>query len=345
VTTPVKRVEDLNKLPLPVYDEDVYPAMAGNQKLRVVLLEESRGCPNGCSFCMHSLKSGRRWRTKDPVLFVDQMEEIMRKYRVNAFRFAGSSSPPELMREIAREIIRRKLKVTYSAFSHVRGMTPEHFALLRESGCCALAFGVESGSQAILDRVISKKVPVGQIRNALVWCREAGIKAIASIIVPAPMETEETKKETLDLLLEARPDSVVVFFPALVPGTDWAKDPGKYGFAVQDEKTLYEKAMTYRVNHLCPPVLWRSMPDYSLNGRSFREMGEETARFVQVLKNHGITTQLLDQIFLISAVSRIEAGAFADRIHRYFSGGDHAAIRELVANVNTNVGGTVYRNG
>jgi hypothetical protein len=148
------------------------------------------------------------------------------------------------------------------------------------------------------------------------------------------METEETKKQTLDLLLETRPDSVPISLPGVIPGTDWAQNPGKYGFSMQDEKKHYENLMTHRVNHLCPPVLISSLPGFSSNGKSTADLVEEIGRFVQVLNRNGILTHMPDSTFLICAASRTEAGAPVSRIARYFYDCDHAGIRRLAENVN-----------
>ncbi|MDD5066019.1 MAG: cobalamin-dependent protein, partial [bacterium] len=64
ITAEKKWIEDLNTLPFPVYDKDVYLAMKGDEKIKIVVLDESRGCPNTCFFCMQPMKSGNRIRIK-----------------------------------------------------------------------------------------------------------------------------------------------------------------------------------------------------------------------------------------------------------------------------------------
>ncbi|MDH5661991.1 MAG: B12-binding domain-containing radical SAM protein, partial [Elusimicrobiota bacterium] len=264
VTTPMRRINDLDSLSFPVYDENVYLAIRGNQKIKMAFIEESRGCPNHCSYCIHPIKSGNRWRERTAQAVVEQMEEMNRKYGFTTFRFAGSNPPPFLKRKIANEILSRGLKVTYSAFGHIRDGLVVDFRLLRKSGCYSLFFGIESGSQGILDEIMNKGVKIAQIAKTIKACKQAGLYVVGSVIIPAPHETEETKKETFDLLLKMRPDAVVVWFPALMLGTDWEKNSHKYGFDIRDRKGYLKEAMLYKIKSFYPPALWESSSQYSL---------------------------------------------------------------------------------
>lgn len=337
VTNPQSRVQDLDSLPLPCYDEDVYPAMRGDEKIKVILLDESRGCPNSCNFCIHPLKSGRRRRMASAKGFVNRLEKVIQRYGFRSFRFAGSNPPAGLRKEIAAEIVRRGLGVSFCGFAHVRGAKLNDFPLLKKAGCRALAFGVESGSQRILDGSMNKRVKVEDIRSSLAACKEAGIATIVSVIVPAPHETEETKEETFGLLCETRPDAAIVSFPALMPGTTWEQEKDRFGFEVRDPEMLFRKAMTHRVSHFAPAALWRPLKDYRLNGKTFHEIGRETAEFVQRVKKAGIATQLFDQIFLMSEFAEMPAVDFGELVSHYMANGQVDEMRVLLAKINRNV--------
>ncbi|MBW2966134.1 cobalamin-dependent protein, partial [Candidatus Woesearchaeota archaeon] len=71
--TPIKRIDDLNSLAFPIYDEDVYLAMKGDNKIKIIVIDESRGCPNRCNFCIHPIKSGNKRRIKDPSKLVSEI--------------------------------------------------------------------------------------------------------------------------------------------------------------------------------------------------------------------------------------------------------------------------------
>jgi len=337
VLNPQKRVEDMDSLPLPCYSEDVYPAMKGDEKIKVVLLDESRGCPNDCHFCIHPIKSGHRRRPASAAAFVDRLQQLMDAHGFCAFRFAGSNPPVGLRNGIAAEIVRRGMDVSFSGFAHVRGLDMIDFGLLKEAGCRALAFGVESGSQRILDSSMNKHVKVEEIRKALLSCKHAGIAAVATVIVPAPHETEETKEETFRLLCETKPDMTTVSYPVMTLGTAWDRGKERFGFDIEDPERLCRDMMTYRVNVLAPAILWRPLKGYGLNGKSFREIGLETAVFVQRLKKAGLPTQAFDHVFLFSEHAGMHPTEFGSLTSRLMTSGEAEEMEAVVARINANV--------
>jgi radical SAM superfamily enzyme YgiQ (UPF0313 family) len=337
VTNPAEMIENLDALPLPVYDADVYPAMKGDRKLKIILFDESRGCPNSCNFCVHPQKSGRKRRIRDANKVVSDLETMYNKYGFTAFRFSGSNPPGFALRKIAEAVIERRLAIKYAAYAHVKGFSGSDFEALKQSGCVTLSFGAESGSQEILDKSINKRISVDEMRRALIGCKSAGIKVTTSIIMPAPNETENTKTETFEFLRDVRPDSTLVFFPMLIPGTEWHKQKEKFGFSVMNEDKLFDNVMTFRVNHLAPPFLWRKLDDYSLNQKDFHDLGKETAEFTARLENIGLTTQLFDQTLLIAEYAGMEAKVFSKLVHTCLSEGDHASLRTIVAETNARI--------
>jgi anaerobic magnesium-protoporphyrin IX monomethyl ester cyclase len=330
--TPPKRIKDLNLLPEPVYDETIYPAMKGDQKIRFIMIDESRGCPNSCYFCIHPQKSGNKWRKRDPFRTVDLIEKLSHQLNTSAFRLAGSNTPPDLRKEIAQELIRRKLKIGYAGFGHVRGN--EDYDLLYKSGCLSLAFGVESGSQRILDQDLNKKTKVEQIVSALTSCKRAGILTVASIIIPCPHDTDETIKETLDLLIRTRPDSVTIQLPGLIPGAYWYKNRESFDFEIDDDYMV--KLMLYKIKLLLPPMLWDSLP-YKLNGRTHNQFSAIAQSITTELEKNDILTGIGDFLLLIAKFLGISTREIRDLNRRMFFVGDHVKIKDVIRTFNDHV--------
>ena len=328
-----KRIEDLNLLPEPVYDETTYPAMKGDQKIRFIMIDESRGCPNACYFCIHPQKSGSKWRKRDPFRTIDLIKKLSHQLNTSAFRLAGSNTPPDLRKEMAQELIRRQLRVSYAGFGHVRGR--EDYDLLRTSGCLSLAFGVESGSQRILDQDLNKKTKVEQIVSALTSCKRAGILTVASIIVPCPHDTDETIKETLDLLLKTRPDSVTVQLPGLIPGAYWYKNRESFGFEIDDDYMV--KLMLYKIKLLLPPMLWEPLP-YKLNRRIHSQSVTIAQSVTAELERNDILTGIGDFLLLIARFIGVSAKEIRDLNRRMFFIGDYVKVRNVLRAFNDQVG-------
>jgi len=337
ITTPIRRVENLDSLAPPIYDEDVYLGMKGNQKIKMVFIDESRGCPNHCSYCIHPIKSGNRWRERTAERVVQQMAEMNRKYGFTIFRFAGSNPPPLLKKGIADQILHRGLKIVYSAFGHITDGLTVDFQLLRKSGCYSLFFGIESGSQRILDDSMDKGIRVDQIEKTIRASKDAGLYVVGSVIIPAPHETEETRKESFDLLLRTRPDSVVVWFPALMLGTDWERNSQKYGFQIRDRKSFFREAMLYKIKSFYPPALWGSSSEYRLNGKSFEQITKETGHFINSLEKNGILTQATSETALMAGYAKMSTRDFRDKTRKYLSRGDYQSIAKLVSKINQEI--------
>jgi radical SAM superfamily enzyme YgiQ (UPF0313 family) len=333
-TTPMKRIADLDSLPYPVYDEEIYPAMKENGKIKMIVLDESRGCNNSCYFCMHPLKSGRL-RVKSAQRVVDEMAAIKRQYGTNVFRYAGSSTPLKLMNEIAQEILRRRLKVEYCTFGHVRGVGPDIFKLLKSSGCFGIFMGIESGSQKILDKGMNKGVKVEQIKKAITYAKEAGLIVAGSIIFPAPGETQETEQETLNLLSETMPDSAPIQFPLIAPGTEWFKNPERFGFRFNRD-TFLKKTMDYKIKFMFPPRFWEPFP-YRVNGKKFKQYARDLEQFIKKVEKLGVTTTISDEMALLAKYAHLSHHDYRDENRLNLLTGNSENLKKQVEKINGNI--------
>ncbi len=334
VTTGLKRIGDLDSLPPAVYDGDVYPAMKGDGKIKMIVLDESRGCNNSCYFCIHPVKSGRL-RTKSASRVADEMASLKAEYGFSVFRYAGSNTPPGLLKSISREIKSRKMSVEYTTFGHVRGADEEVFRLLRESGCFGVFFGIESGSARVLKRGMNKGVSPAQTLKAIKYARKAGLFAAGSVISPAPGESAATEEETLKLLSSAAPDSAPVQFPLLVPGTRWFEEPGRFGFDI-DETSFIREAMNYKIKFMFPPRFWKPFP-YTVNGRPFREYAVRLGEFIKKVESLGIVTGISDEMALLAKHAGMSPEKFRDAGRAALLCGDRSWTRRLVSAVNSSI--------
>ena len=323
---------DMNALPEPIYDEAVYPAMAGDEKIKIIVLDDSRGCPYNCAFCMHPIESGHRLRTADASVLVDRMQQATEKYGVTAFRFSGSSTPGDLMADVADEILRREMDVTYTCFGHFRSSRPDHFETMARSGLYAIFFGIESGCQEVLDRAVGKKADLASVKDTVVAAQQAGIFVVASMIVPLPFDTEETIRESLDFLLEVRPDSVPVQFAGVIPPTPWGQHPEEYGFEF-DRDELEMIGMEYKIKLLFPPSMWEPLP-YTLDGMDYSEFSALTIKFAMDLEQNGILVGVPDDNALIAKCAGMTARDFRDLSRLWCTIGDADAMAEMVAAAN-----------
>lgn len=332
VKTAIKMIDDLDSLPTAVYDPDVYPAMRGDNKFKVITIDESRGCFYGkCNFCIQPFKSGAYLRKRSPSRIVDDMEQFIERHGISVFRYAGSATPPGHAKAIAEEVIRRGLGIEYTMFCIAAGYDVEAFRLLKESGLYAVFFGGESGSARQLKDSINKPTRPEQLKRSIVAAKEAGVFTIASFIFPTPGETEETMQETLRFIDEVRPDAVPVTPPGVLPNTPWAEHPEMFGIVLADD--YLPRLMKLKFKLLFPAILWDPFP-YKIDGMTSSELGARSARFSQEVEKLGVTTFISDELKLLAKYAGMDAREYRDRTQGYIMKGDHSAMRDVVRDTN-----------
>lgn len=332
------RTTCLDDLPTPCYDEAVYPALSGDEKIRVLTYDESRGCPYQCAFCVHAAKSGVERRVKSATRVADELAWLRRRHDTRLFRFAGSATPYGLLVDLSRLLIERGVDLCYSVYATPHGLVPHTLPLLKQGGLWGIFFGVESGSPRVLREGLGKrKNRVPAVEKALRACLDAGLFTVGSIIYPAPGEDEESTEETFALLERVfagrRNGSVPVAFAGLFPHTPWFAERERYGFAIGDEEAYLHEVMDYRIKSLMPFALWPEA-SYTLDGKPQRALARQTSAFLARLRAAGVITMLLDDTALVATLAGIPIEHALDRLVEMFLTGDVGAVRDLVATVN-----------
>jgi radical SAM superfamily enzyme YgiQ (UPF0313 family) len=266
--------------------------------------------------------------------FVKEIEHLVHRHSFTAFRYAGSATPTLFAKRVADLIIQRQLTINYSMFGNILMSRGEHFNTLRDSGCRAIFFGLESGSEEILRASIGKRFKVSEARKILNDCKASGIFTITSIIFPSPFENEKTRNETVDLLKSVRPDSVIVTFPVVTPTTAWAETPERFGFKITDGSWI-ENIMDYKIKWLFPPRFWKALP-YTLNGRKFRAFTQMTSDFSNALREDGFLIGMSDDLLLMAdrAGFKERERHFINHVRRIFFSGDWEKAHDLNKTIN-----------
>lgn len=221
--------------PIPV-DEHAMPKAA---------MVSSRGCPHACAFCQKA-RSG--YRSRDPVAVVDELEHMVRDMGIRDVAFVDSlfcANKRRVMR-ICDEIIRRGVKISWTCSSRVEVVDKEMLQRMKDAGCWRTRFGVESGSDQVLD-FISKGITKEKIRNAITWADEVGLRPKAFFMVGHMPDTHETIQETIEFAKSIPLHDVTVQINTLLPQTPqmevWRREGEKWGRVVTEttsEKSFWE---------------------------------------------------------------------------------------------------------
>ena len=161
----------------------------------------AHGCYWGrCSFCDISLDYIRKYEPLTASLICDRMEEIIAQTQQNGFHFVDEAAPPNLLRELALETIRRKLVVTW--WTNIRFeklFTPDLSLLLKASGCIAVAGGLEVASDRLLS-MMKKGVTVEQVAQVADGFTRAGIMVHAYLMYGFPTQTAQETIDSLEMV-------------------------------------------------------------------------------------------------------------------------------------------------
>ncbi len=164
-------------------------------------LTMAHGCYWGkCTFCDISLDYIKLYEPVAAKLIVDRIEELSKSTGQNGFHFVDEAAPPALMREVALEILRRKISVTWwTNIRFEKSFTQDLCILLKTSGCIAVSGGLEVASDRLL-KLIDKGVTVEQVAKVTRNFTESGIMVHAYLMYGYPTQTIQETIDSLEMV-------------------------------------------------------------------------------------------------------------------------------------------------
>ena len=164
-------------------------------------LTMAHGCYWGkCTFCDISLDYIKIYEPISAKILVDRMEELIQQTGESGFHFVDEAAPPALMREVALEILRRNLVVTWwTNIRFEKSFTQDLCFLLKISGCVAVSGGLEVASDRLL-KLIDKGVSVDQVARVTRNFTEAGIMVHAYLMYGYPTQTIQETVDSLEMV-------------------------------------------------------------------------------------------------------------------------------------------------
>jgi anaerobic magnesium-protoporphyrin IX monomethyl ester cyclase len=186
----------------------------------VGVMETSRGCVFGCTFCSRAV-FGRSFRAKSPMRVVAELRSML----ANGFKEIhimddGFTTDISRAKRICRLMIEEDVEAPINCPNGIRAdrINLELLRLMRKAGFYRVAFGVETGSQRLLNTVC-KGLKKDNIRKAFRLCRETGIETVGYFMFGLPGEKESDMQKTIDFAKELGPDFVKFDLTTPFPGS------------------------------------------------------------------------------------------------------------------------------
>lgn len=204
----IKFIEDLDKLNFPAFDLldfSKYPKLYLAKKHPAIPIFTSRGCPFNCTFCTAKKLSGKKWRFRSPENIIRELKLLKTKYKIKEFHIWDDNFTldKERAKKFCDLLIKEKLDLIWWCPNGVRLETldKELLIMMKQSGCYAISFGIESGSERI-QRDMKKNLNFSKLKEIVNFAYKIGLRTQGFFIIGYPTETKEDILKTIRLAKE-----------------------------------------------------------------------------------------------------------------------------------------------
>ncbi|NIM99460.1 MAG: radical SAM protein [candidate division Zixibacteria bacterium] len=282
-TPPRPFIRNVDEIPLPARQFIDY------SRYRRLGIISMRGCPYRCLFCkpMEDKLFGKKLRKRSLESVVEEINEVIARYGNRQISFKDDTltvNKTEWFQRLGEQLHRRSLRLSWQCSSRVDTVDFHKLKAMKEAGCRQIFFGIESGSQQILD-YYHKDITVEQIVETFAMCHRVGIWPCASIMLGAPLETREDLEKTYQLVKTIKPYNWHVHVTTPICGTylyDRARTEGR--LKLEDDYSIFEPTGN----------LYRLRSPMKLDDLSADDIAEYRNRINRYMKFRVLLRTLLD---------------------------------------------------
>jgi len=237
-------IQNLDELPFPARDTTYNPEYFGASEYGQMMT--SRGCPFNCAFCNSAQLWGRKVRFRSVDNILEEIKLIYHKYGVRYIMFHDDSFTLDRDRviELCKRLIRENLNLNFGCETRVDLIDEKLIKIMKRAGLSDIQFGLESGSQRILD-LLHKGVTVEKIKEAIKLARKYKIKTGVFFMFGLPDESMEEINQTIKLMKEIKVSEMIYNIFTPYPGTELYERAKELG--------LIPKKMNWKLYSLLSP--------------------------------------------------------------------------------------------
>lgn len=259
-------IDNLDALPFPAWDllegfpRLYHPPFFRSKRLPAASIVTSRGCPNQCIFCSKTV-FGDRVRFFSAEYIFREMELLHNKYGINDILIEDDTFLIDKKRvsDICELILNSGLDINWSCLGRVDNIEEHLLRQMKKAGCWQIGFGIESGSQDILD-FTKKGINLDEAARAIRIAKKAGILTKGFFILGLPFDSPDSIKKTISFAKNSGLNDISVNFMTPLPGTMLYNKAEEYGEFNKD----YSKMNLLEVVFIPKGLSRKELKKYSL---------------------------------------------------------------------------------
>jgi radical SAM superfamily enzyme YgiQ (UPF0313 family) len=166
---------------------------------RFTTMQTSRGCPWSCVFCDIPVFNEGKWRSRSPQHVLAEFK-YLQELGYGSVYFVDDHFllQPKRIEAICKGLCDQGNTIQWGCEGRVDSVAQHLFPAMAKASCRTLMFGLESGSQKMLDR-LRKEQTLAEVETAVKNAKQAGIQIVHGFfVVGIPDETAEDMKATFD---------------------------------------------------------------------------------------------------------------------------------------------------
>ncbi|MBI2979877.1 MAG: radical SAM protein [Chloroflexi bacterium] len=225
ISTPARKSPtDIDSLPFLAYHllpwQKYRPHPPHGRALPFAALVTSRGCPYHCAYCSKPV-FGNRFLAQSPERVIAEVSYLKERFGIKEIAFYDDVFTLNKKRAhaIADSLVQKGVKLFWTCEARVNLVDKELLRHIRQAGCYAIAYGIESASPEIL-KTLHKDITLAQVAEAISSSREAGLQTIGYFMLGSPGETPETIKQTIQFARKLKLDFAQFSVTMPFPGTE-----------------------------------------------------------------------------------------------------------------------------
>jgi len=220
---PLSSKVDLDSLPFLAYHllpwQRYRPHPPHGRAFPFAAIITSRGCPYQCAYCSKPI-FGYKFKAQSPERVIEEIGYYQKKFGAREIAFYDDVFTLNKKRAyaIADGIMKQGLKIDWTCETRVDLVDIELLRPMKQAGCYAIAYGIESASPEIM-KTLKKGISLDQVEEAVRTTREVGLQTIGYFMLGSPGETPETIRQTIDFAKNLKLDFAQFAITTPFPGT------------------------------------------------------------------------------------------------------------------------------